>query len=100
MVAAAIVACNCMVLVPVPTLLTEMVGCVLTALGFNFEFTLLGRIFQGIGHGILMPTCMAIMLYVFPIEKRGTILGFFGLLVGFAPVLGPTYSGIVVDNLG
>lgn len=75
------------------------VGCVLTGLGLNFEFTLIGRILQGTGHGILMPTCMAIMLYVFPIEKRGTVLGFFGLLVGFAPVLGPTYSGIVVDNI-
>ena len=46
-----------------------------------------------------MPTCMAVMLYVFPIEKRGMILGFFGLLIGFAPILGPTFSGIMVDNV-
>ena len=75
------------------------VGCFFTGFGLNFWFTLVGRIFQGAGHGILMPTCMAIMLYVFPIEKRGMILGFFGLLVGFAPILGPTFSGIMVDNV-
>ena len=75
------------------------VGCVLTGLGLDFYVTLLGRLFQGAGHGILMPTCMAVMLYVFPIEKRGMILGFFGLLIGFAPILGPTFSGIMVDNV-
>lgn len=75
------------------------VGCALTGLGLNFYVTLLGRIFQGAGHGILMPTCMAVMLFIFPIEKRGMILGFFGLLIGFAPILGPTFSGIMVDNV-
>ena len=68
---------------------------------FNLDFTctLIGRLCQGAGHGILMPTCMAVMLYAFPIEKRGMILGFFGLLIGFAPILGPTFSGIMVDNV-
>lgn len=75
------------------------VGCVLTGLGLDFTCTLIGRLCQGAGHGILMPTCMAVMLYAFPIEKRGMILGFFGLLIGFAPILGPTFSGIMVDNV-
>lgn len=75
------------------------VGCAFTGIGLDFYMTLVGRILQGAGHGILMPTCMALMLYVFPVEKRGMILGFFGLLVGFAPILGPTYSGVMVDNV-
>lgn len=75
------------------------IGCVLTGLGFDFTCTLIGRLCQGSGHGILMPTCMAVMLYAFPIEKRGMVLGFFGLLIGFAPILGPTFSGIMVDNV-
>ena len=75
------------------------VGCFLTGLGLNYYVTLVGRLFQGAGHGILMPTCMAVMLFIFPIEKRGMILGFFGLLIGFAPILGPTFSGVMVDNV-
>lgn len=76
-----------------------VVGCFFTGSGVNFFVTLWGRILQGVGHGILMPTCMAAMLYIFPLDKRGTIFGIYGLLVGFAPVLGPTFSGIVVDNI-
>ena len=76
------------------------IGCIITALGINFPLTLLGRIFQGIGHGILMPTSMAATLYIFPISKRGMILGVYGLLLGFAPVFGPTYSGIMCDAFG
>lgn len=75
------------------------VGCIFTGLGLNFIMTLIGRLFQGAGHGILMPTCMAAMLYIFPMDRRGSVLGLYGLLVGFAPILGPTYSGVVVDNL-
>lgn len=74
-------------------------GCVLTGMGINFYLTFIGRLCQGAGHGILMPTCMAVMLYIFPMEKRGSILGLYGLLIGFAPILGPTYSGIIVDNI-
>lgn len=51
------------------------VGCFLTGSGINFYLTLIGRILQGSGHGILMPTCMAVMLFMFPIERRGSVLG-------------------------
>lgn len=74
-------------------------GCFITGSGINFYLTFCGRLLQGAGHGILMPTCMAVLLYASPVEKRGSILGLYGLLIGFAPILGPTYSGIVVDNL-
>lgn len=75
-------------------------GCIITGLGINFPLTFVGRIFQGIGHGVLMPTTMAAMLYIYPVERRGVALGIYGLLIGFAPVFGPFYSGIVVDCLG
>lgn len=51
------------------------VGCFLTGSGINFYLTLIGRLFQGSGHGILMPTCMAVMLFMFPVERRGSVLG-------------------------
>lgn len=76
-----------------------LLGCIITGLGINYYLTLAGRVMQGMGHGIIMPTSMATMLYIFPKEKRGIVLGVYGLLIGFAPILGPSYSGIVVDNL-
>ncbi|MDO5329161.1 MAG: DHA2 family efflux MFS transporter permease subunit [Coriobacteriia bacterium] len=74
------------------------VGCFLTGLGDNFALVLIGRLIQGCGNGLLMPTTMAVCFYVFPKERRGIALGVYGLLIGFAPILGPAVSGFVVDN--
>src|SRR5699024_11688893 len=34
----------------------------------------------------------------FPPDKRGTAMGLFSLVMFFAPAIGPTVSGIVVEN--
>src|SRR5699024_7856430 len=39
-----------------------------------------------------------IMFLIFPIEKRGTAMGLFGLVIAFAPAIGPTLSGWLVDQ--
>lgn len=75
------------------------VGCVLTGAGSTFNRVLIGRITQGTGNGLLMPTTMSVLLYIFPKENRGKAMGFYGLLISLAPILGPTVSGLVVDNL-
>ncbi len=64
----------------------------------NFAFLLGGRLIQAAGAGILMPLVMTVMMWTFPIEQRGTAMGWFGLIVAFAPAIGPTVAGIVVDN--
>lgn len=77
-----------------------LLGCILATTSISFYILFFGRILQACGHGIIMPTSMAVLLYIFPVEKRGSMLGFYGLLLGFAPMLGPTFSGFIVDNLG
>ena len=43
---------------------------------------------------------MTTMISIYPMEKRGTILGMSGLVIAFGPAIGPTLSGIIVNSLG
>ena len=41
-----------------------------------------------------------VLLTIYPPEKRGTVMGWYGLSVGAAPVIAPTIAGVLVDTLG
>lgn len=73
------------------------VGSALCAWGPAFIVLLAGRLVQAMGAGILMPMSMTVLLMTFPVERRGSAMGVFGLIIAFAPAIGPTISGIVVD---
>src|SRR5699024_2172790 len=64
----------------------------------TFTFLIVGRMLQASGSGLMMPLLMNIILMVFPVEKRGTAMGFFGLVMFVAPAIGLTLSGYIVDN--
>ncbi|WP_088072005.1 DHA2 family efflux MFS transporter permease subunit [Gottfriedia luciferensis] len=68
--------------------------------GFAHVFPLLltGRMVQASGSAILMPLLMNVMLTSFPVEKRGTAMGFFGLVMMGAPAIGPTLSGWLIEH--
>lgn len=74
------------------------VGTLFCAWGPGFAILLLGRLIQAAGAGILMPLSMTVLLVMFPIEKRGSAMGIFGLVIAFAPAIGPTVAGIMVDR--
>lgn len=76
------------------------VGSLAAVVAPNFGVLLLGRILQAVACGITMPMVSTVILLVFPREKRGTAMGFIGLVVGFAPALGPSVSGLLVDSVG
>ncbi len=80
------------------SMLVFLLGALLCGLAANFPLLLAGRIVQAIGAGILMPMSMTVLLVTFPVEKRGAAMGIFGLVVAFAPAIGPTVGGIVVDT--
>lgn len=73
------------------------VGTVLCAWGINFPALLTGRLVQACGAGILMPLGMTVLLVMFPIERRGSAMGIFGLVIAFAPAIGPTVAGVIID---
>ena len=75
-------------------------GSLAAALAPNFWVLLLGRIMQAACTGAVMPMVFTVILLVFPREKRGTAMGVIGLIIGFAPAVGPSLSGLLVDSVG
>ncbi len=57
------------------------------------------RVLQGVAGGAIQPIGQAIMFDVFPDEKRGLAMGLVGIGMMFAPVLGPTLGGYLVDSM-
>lgn len=73
-------------------------GTIICSVAPNFTFLMIGRIAQASGAGIMMPLMQTIMFLIYPIEKRGTAMGLFGLVISFAPAIGPSLSGWLVDQ--
>ena len=76
------------------------VGSALCATAPNFTFLMAGRICQACATGVVMPSVFALVLLVFPKERRGAAMGIIGLIVSFAPAVGPSLSGVLVDTIG
>lgn len=74
------------------------IGTLVAAIAPSFPVLLSGRVLQGAGAGIMMPLLQTIMFLIFPIEKRGQAMGMFGLVIAFAPAIGPSLSGYLVDQ--
>ncbi|MEG7336495.1 MDR family MFS transporter [Bacillus sp. 0102A] len=72
-------------------------GTVVGAFAPNFPVLLTARIIQAAGAGIMMPLMQTVFLTIFPIEKRGQAMGMVGLVISFAPAIGPTLSGWAVE---
>ena len=73
-------------------------GTALAAWGPNFPVLLAGRLVQAAGAGILMPLVMTVLMWTFPVDRRGTAMGVFGIVIAFAPAAGPTVAGIIIDQ--
>lgn len=69
------------------------IGTLFCVLAPNFPLLMVGRIVQATGAGITMPLMMTVLILIFPIEKRGVAMGVVGLVISFAPAIGPALSG-------
>ncbi len=77
-----------------------LAGLALCAVSVNFPMMMAARIIQAAGNGILTSMAQVVVLSIFPPEKKGAAMGWYGLSVGAAPVVAPTLAGILVDNFG
>jgi DHA2 family multidrug resistance protein len=57
------------------------------------------RVLQGVGGGGLAPSEQAILADTFPPAQRGMAFAMYGLAVVFAPAIGPTLGGYIVDHV-
>ena len=80
-------------------ILLSLAGVLIGAVAPNFGVLLFGRIIQALGTGMLLPIMMTVLMFIFPVEKRGAIMGIMGLVITAGPALGPTLSGIIISSL-
>src|SRR5438477_7787539 len=70
----------------------------LCGLAPNLESLIFFRIVQGATGGALQPLSQAVLLESFPPEDRGKAMGFWGLGIVVAPMLGPVLGGWLTDS--
>lgn len=73
-------------------------GSFVCGIGPSFVVVLIGRILQAIGTGVMMPLVTNIFLRIFPPEKMGKAMGMMGIAMVFAPAVGPTFAGYMVEH--
>lgn len=83
----------------ITSLVFSIIGTVIAAIAPNFEVLMVARIFQAMGTALLLPLMFNTILLIIPPEKRGGAMGMVGLVIMFAPAVGPTFSGLVLENL-
>src|SRR5216110_2632429 len=70
----------------------------LCGLAPTLESLIFFRIVQGATGGALQPLSQAVLLEAFPPSERGKAMGFWGLGVVVAPILGPVLGGWLTDS--
>lgn len=81
-------------------LFISLMGLVFCIIAPSFPLMMAARVFQACGNGILTAMAQVIILTIYPPQKRGTAMGWYGLSIGAAPVIAPTLAGIIVDSIG
>ena len=83
-------------------LMTAVVGFTvasfLCGIAPTLEALVFFRIVQGATGGALQPISQSVMLESFPVESRGKAMGFWGLGIIVAPILGPVFGGWLTDT--
>lgn len=82
------------------TMTVFTIGTAISAMAPNFPVLLTGRLIQAVGTGLLMPIIFNVFLLIYPPNRRGKVMGLIGLVIMFAPAIGPTLSGVIVQYLG
>ncbi|MGH3782980.1 MAG: DHA2 family efflux MFS transporter permease subunit [Pseudonocardiaceae bacterium] len=78
-------------------LLAFAAGSALCGLAWDLNSLVIFRIVQAIPGGILPVVTMSILLRIVPRERLGAAMGLYGLGVVFAPAVGPTLGGYLVE---
>ncbi|MEK3763319.1 DHA2 family efflux MFS transporter permease subunit [Solibacillus sp. FSL K6-4121] len=74
-----------------------LIGSIVAACAPNFGTLLAGRMIQAAGAGIILPLMMTVIVYLYPAEQRGAIMGKMGFAIIFAPAIAPTVGGFILE---
>ena len=73
-------------------------GSLVAGIAPVFAVLVVGRVVQASGAAIVLPLLMNVILAIYPMEQRGAAMGLVGLVITFAPAVGPTLSGWLVGH--
>ncbi len=70
----------------------------LCGIAWNLPSLIAFRVLQGAVSGPMMPGSQALLIAIFPPDKRGTALGIWSMTTLVAPIMGPILGGYISDN--
>lgn len=76
---------------------TFTIGSALCGMAWNLPSMITFRIIQAGGGGFMLPVANAMIYRIFPPDRRGLVMGLFGITIMSAPAVGPLLSGYFVE---
>jgi EmrB/QacA subfamily drug resistance transporter len=77
-----------------------LIGSVLCALSWSITSLIVFRVVKGIGGGMVLPLCQAILAKAAGPDRFGRVMSMVSVPSLLAPVAGPVLGGFIVDGLG
>lgn len=74
------------------------IASLLCGIAWSLPSLIMFRILQGAVSGPMIPGSQALLISIFPPQKRGTALAIWSMTTLTAPVLGPVMGGYISDN--
>jgi len=78
------------------SILTFALGSLVVSLTDTYEYLIIGRAIQGFGASGIFPVASAVIGDLYPVEKRGQMLGLLGAVFGIAFMIGPFMAGVLL----
>ncbi len=75
-----------------------VVASFLCGIAPNMQLLIAARVLQGVFAGPLMPLSQALMIAIYPPNKRGQALSLWATIAVVAPIIGPILGGYISDN--
>lgn len=70
----------------------------LCGIAWNLQSLVVFRVLQGAFSGPMMPGSQALLIAIFPPQRRTTALGIWSMTTMVAPIMGPVLGGFISDN--
>lgn len=75
-----------------------LAGSVLGGSSPNPDLLIVARILQGAATGVITPIGMSLVFQLFPVGRRGAVIGISTVGLILAPAVGPVLGGILIDS--
>jgi len=83
----------------VVSVLAFTIASFLCGVAWSLTSLIMFRILQGAVSGPMIPGSQALLISIFPPEKRATALGIWSITTLVAPIVGPILGGYISDNI-